>query len=68
MLFAAFQWATTAASLAGVVLNIRRMRACFYVWAGTNAAWAAVDAWYGIWPQAFLQAAYFCLALWGIFA
>ena len=66
MIFAIFQWTTAALSLTGVVLNIRRVRACFYVWAVTNAAWAAVDAWYG--AQAAQQVAYFALAIWGIVA
>jgi hypothetical protein len=63
-----FAWILTAFSLAGVVLNIRRNRICFFLWAGTNAGWTVVDSLHGIWSQAVLQAVYFCLAVWGIFA
>lgn len=59
-------WSATALSLFGVVLNIRRRRECFYVWAATNAWWAGFDAWNEIWSQATLQAIYFGLAIWGL--
>jgi nicotinamide riboside transporter PnuC len=65
MTFELFKWSLAIASLCGVVLNIRKRRECFYVWAGTNAAWTIVDAVHQIWSQAALQAVYFCLALWG---
>lgn len=67
-MFEAFKWLIAAASIVGVVLNIRRMRSCFYVWAGTNAAWTAIDVYHGVWAQAALQAVYFGLAIWGIVA
>ena len=64
--FELFKWITALASLVGVVLNIRKRRECFYVWAATNAAWTVIDAVHGIWSQAILQGLYFCLAVWGI--
>lgn len=64
--FEVFKWATAAASLVGVVLNIRRDRRCFWIWAFTNAAWTVIDAVHGIWSQSVLQFTYFCLALWGL--
>lgn len=64
--FEILKWLTAFASIVGVVLNIRRQRACFYVWAATNATWAAIDAVHGIWSQAALQVVYFGLAIWGI--
>ena len=36
-------WLVSIAALVGVVLNIRKHVACFYVWAVTNAAWAWID-------------------------
>ena len=36
-------WMLTAASLVGVVLNIKKNKACFAIWAVTNAAWAVID-------------------------
>lgn len=66
MMFEAFKWSLAVASLSGVVLNIKRRRECFLIWAGTNAAWTVVDVIHGVWAQAALQAVYFGLAIWGI--
>lgn len=65
-IFESLKWLTAAASIFGVVLNIRKRHECFYVWAITNAAWTVIDVMHGVWSQAFLQAVYFCLAVWGI--
>ncbi len=59
-------WATAIAALIGVWLNIHRHVACFFIWAATNAIWAAVDYHHGIHGQAALQAVYFALSLYGI--
>lgn len=61
-------WMLAAASLVGVVLNVRRQRACFAVWTATNASWCAVDAAAGLHAQAALMAVYTGLAVWGWFA
>ena len=58
----ALYWLTSLAALVGVVLNIHRHVACFYVWAVTNAVWVYADATHGLLPQATLQAAYFGLS------
>lgn len=59
-------WLTAAFALTGVVLNIRRHVACFYIWTATNATWAVVDWSHGLHAQACLMAVYFALSLWGI--
>ena len=59
-------WALAGFSLVGVVLNVRRNRACFYVWAITNSAWVAVNISHGLPQRAALDAVYLGLALWGI--
>jgi nicotinamide riboside transporter PnuC len=59
-------WMLTAASLVGVVLNIKKKKACFAIWAITNAAWAVIDYMAGLTAQAALFAIYFCLAIWGL--
>lgn len=59
-------WLLTILSLIGVILNIRKNRACFYLWAGTNAAWAVVDYQAGLFAQSALFGIYFILAIWGI--
>lgn len=57
----------TLVSLYGVILNIRKERGCFYVWTATNASWAAVDLYKGIYAQAALFLIYFGLSIWGIY-
>lgn len=59
-------WIITVLSLIGVILNIKKKRACFYIWAVTNAAWTIIDWEKGIPAQASLFFIYFLLALWGI--
>ena len=59
-------WLTAAASLLAVWLNIRKHRACFAIWAVTNAVWAYADFLYGLPEQAALQVCYFALSLHGL--
>ena len=58
----------TVLSLTGVILNIKKVRFCFYIWAVTNASWCVVDLYYGVYMQSLLMAVYFGLAIWGICA
>ena len=62
----ALMWLVTAVSIVGVILNIYRVRACFWIWIMTNAVWCVYDCWLGAWPQAALFAVYFVLAVWGL--
>lgn len=62
-----FHWLLTLASLAGVVLNVRLDRRCFYVWTVTNACWAVIDWRKGLYAQAVLFAVYFALAIYGVY-
>lgn len=55
------------AAIIGVILNIKKRRECFYIWAVTNASWAIIDFAEGIPAQGFLFTVYFCLAMWGIY-
>lgn len=64
----ALHWLLALASLAGVVLNVRRRRESFAIWTCTNAAWCAIDAHAGLPAQATLMAAYTGLAVWGFVA
>ena len=59
-------WTTTVASLIAVVLNIRKHRVCFAIWLGTNLSWAVIDFTHKIYGQAFLQAIYAGLSVWGL--
>lgn len=58
-------WLLTGLSLVGVILNIKKKRSCFVVWGFTNAAWAMIDLYVGLYAQAALFAIYFLLAIWG---
>lgn len=61
-------WIVTAASLLGVLLNIRRDNRCWICWLFTNAAWAVADYQHGLPQQAALQAVYFALSIYGMIA
>jgi hypothetical protein len=61
-------WVLTLFSVIGVILNIKKKKSCFYIWAGTNMSWAVVDYVNGLYSQAALFGIYFCLAVWGIIA
>lgn len=63
-----FTWIIAGFSLLGVVLNIKKLRICFYIWAITNFSWGIIDLYKGIPAQAVLMFVYFGLALWGIYA
>ena len=53
-------------SIAGVILNIKKRRECFVIWAFTNFAWMIYDFMIGAYAQAALFAVYFVLAIWGL--
>ena len=59
-------WLVTAASLAGVVLNIRKHRICFVLWTATSATWCVVDATHDLPQQAAIQGVYFVLSIVGL--
>lgn len=61
----AFTWALAGLSLLATLLNIRKQRACFAIWLGTNASWAAVDLAHNLPAQAALQSVYAGLSVWG---
>lgn len=59
-------WILTGLSLVGVVLNIKKKRICFAIWAGTNTTWAIVDFRAGLIAQGVLFTIYTGLAIWGL--
>ena len=63
-----FPWLAALLSLVGVILNIRRHRACFAIWTLTNLAWLVIDAHAGIYAQSLLHGAYLALAVYGWFS
>ncbi len=60
-------WGLTILSLIGTVMNVRKMRCCFYIWAFTNAIWTVHNYSVKEFQQASLFFIYFILALWGIY-
>ena len=62
-----FYWAVTSLAIVGVVLNIKQDKRCFYIWSGTNLAFAVETFIYGAWNMTFLFSIYFVLALWGLY-
>jgi len=61
-----YSWLLTAICLLAVVLNIKKKRACFFIWVGTNYLWALIDYQAGLHAQAALFIVYMALAIWGI--
>ena len=59
-------WLITAACLAGTVLNVKKIRWCFHLWALGNIAWMAMDIGNGLWSRAFLDLVQLGFALWGM--
>ena len=59
-------WFVTFVSIVGVILNIYKNKWCFAIWIFTNATWCVYDAYFELWPQAFLFFVYFLLAVWGL--
>jgi nicotinamide riboside transporter PnuC len=49
----------------GVILNNRRMRACFFVWLVSNAIMFGIHAWVGIWSLAIRDGIFLVLAVEG---
>ena len=65
-LFNIFTGLLTILALIGVILNIKKNKACFYIWFVTNTSWAIVDFYKGIPMQGLLFSIYTLLAVWGI--
>lgn len=59
-------WIVSFASLAGVVMNIKKRRECFFVWLITNSLWCIYDLYIGAYAQSGLFAVYVGLAVYGI--
>ncbi len=67
MIFSILTGILTVLALIGVVLNIKKNIACFYIWFITNSMWAIVDFYKGIPAQGVLFTIYTGLAVYGIY-
>jgi nicotinamide riboside transporter PnuC len=61
-------WATTAIAVAGVLLNNRRMRACFCLWWISNAASMGLHLYAGLWALSARDLIFLVLAVTGYIA
>ena len=61
----AIGWLVTAICLAGTVLNVKKVRWCFHLWAIGNIAWLAIDLSNRLYSRAFLDLVQLALAIWG---
>jgi nicotinamide riboside transporter PnuC len=58
---------STTLAITGVILNNRKMIACFYVWLLSNAITAGIHLNAGIWSLAVRDLIFFLLAIEGIY-
>lgn len=56
----------TVIAVAGVVLNNRKMRECFWLWMVSNLISAGLHVWLGLWSLAVRDAIFFVLAIEGV--
>ena len=59
-------WIMSAVCLIGTVLNVKKMKVCFCLWAVGNLGWLAYDVWSGLYSRATLDTVQLALAVWGI--
>lgn len=59
-------WITTAICLTGTVLNVKKIKLCFWLWLAGNILWLIIDISNGLWSRAILDIVQGVLALWGI--
>lgn len=62
-----FCWFVTFVCLLGTVLNVRKIRWCFHLWAIGNIMWLAIDLRNGLYSRALLDVVQLVLAIWGAF-
>lgn len=60
-------WGLMCLSLVGVVLNVKKNIACFYIWIIANSGWVIIDLKQGLPAQAMLFVVYALTCFWGIY-
>ena len=60
-------WILTAVCLAGTVLNVKKKRLCFVLWAFGNIAWLIYDIASELYSRALLDAVQLGFAVWGLY-
>ena len=59
-------WLVTAVCLAGTILNVKKVRWCFHLWAVGNIAWVVIDIHNRLYSRALLDLVQLALAIWGL--
>lgn len=59
-------WITTVLCLTGTILNVKKLKCCFWIWIIGNILWLCIDIYNGLWSRAVLDIVQGALALWGI--
>jgi len=60
-------WFTTALCLAGTVLNVKKKKACFYLWTAGNILWLIFDISTHLYSRAVLDIVQMALGAWGLY-
>lgn len=61
-------WILAAVSLTGTILNVKKVKYCFYIWTVSNTLWLSYNIYIGLYSRAVVDAVHLCTAVWGIFA
>lgn len=59
-------WICTFICLVGTILNVKKIKLCFYLWALGNIIWFIIDIKNGLISRAILDTVQGVLAVWGI--
>ena len=59
-------WITAIVCLTGTILNVKKIKFCFWLWLIGNVLWLCIDIYNGLWSRAFLDVVQGALALWGL--
>lgn len=59
-------WITTIVCLTGTILNVKKLKICFWLWLLGNILWLGIDIYNGLWSRAVLDTVQGTLAVWGL--
>ena len=63
-----FSYVLAAVSITGTILNVKKIKYCFYIWAFTNTAWIVYDVYMHTWGRVPVDVINLIIAVWGIFS
>lgn len=59
-------WITTIVCLTGTILNVKKLKVCFWLWLLGNILWLCIDIYNSLWSRAVLDIVQGSLAVWGL--